>query len=219
MNAYHTLISCLCFFILYAYITESTRVVTLQYVYNVSIGENVTLSKPDNLSFQLHSWFCNNRASACNNPIMKLCEETAGNNKPNSYTRFQNNCHPPTFTCNTTGLYLYNVQETDPTTYTLTQRAGNGNITDRNTTYIIHFITSTTPPPLQTTYAIYLQPVAQTHATTNYSYITITLTVITLILFMLGAGYLKHRRSLKHYKQNTHKCTSLGESRYPESSI
>ncbi|AEQ32088.1 hypothetical protein KM472_gp011 [Cynomolgus macaque cytomegalovirus strain Ottawa] len=213
MNVYHTLISCLCFFILYAYITESTRVVTLQYVYNVSIGENVTLSKPDNLSFQLHSWFCSSRINACNNPIMKLCEETAGDSKPKSYTNFPNICHPPTFTCNITGLYLYNVQDTDPTPYTLTQRAGKGNIKDRNTTYIIHFITSTNPPPqLRTTHPSYLQAVAQIHANTNYSHVTITLTVIALILLMLGAGYLKHRRSLKHH---THKHVSLDETRYP----
>ncbi|QQL10155.1 Ja08 [Japanese cytomegalovirus] len=217
MNEYNTLVSCF-YFLLYAYIAAFTHTVTLRYVYNVSIGENITLSKPDNLSFQLHHWFCERTSNTCSKQMIQLCQQTASDNEAQSH-KAPKNCFPPTFTCNTTGLYLYNFQDTDPTNYILIQRSGSDNVKDRNTTYIINLLSIThTPPPLLTTHSNYFQPVAQTHANTSYNNITITLTVITLALFISGAGYLKHRKSSKHHK-HTHKCMSLDESTYPESSI
>ncbi|QXV50380.1 membrane protein RL11E [macacine betaherpesvirus 3] len=158
-------------------------------------GNNVTLVKPDNASFQLEQWFFQSRLNdIC--PNTQLCNQFPKDIR--TYEPKPPYCMPLTFMCNRTGLYLQNVRTTVPVTYFLIQQGGLSELPYRNITYNILF--STPPPHLSSItpynsqqHSVSLTSISQPYAN-NHIYIVI---VFVVTMFCIGLGYLHYRKPLQ----------------------
>ncbi|QQL10156.1 Ja08.1 [Japanese cytomegalovirus] len=167
-------------------------------------GNNVTLLKPDNASFQLQQWFFKPHIKdGCDNT--QLCDQFP--NDIHTHNPYPPYCMPLKFMCNGTSLYLHNVRPTAPVQYFLVQQGGVSTLPYRNITYNILFyipphsssVTHShpvTPHTFQQQYvSISLTAISQTY-TNNHIYIVIVLIFIVTI-FCIGLGYLHYRKPLQ----------------------
>ncbi|AEV80359.1 protein RL11E [Cercopithecine betaherpesvirus 5] len=165
-------------------------------------GGNITLEKPDNLTFQQHLWYY---VSSGNNHCNKLlCNKT----------KTENSCHTTVgqFICDNDKLCLFYVPNNGkPLVYLLVQQGGPINITTRNITYILTVIDSTSLAPtlaLPSSTTLYIAPSSigpvDQHYTgaKNAAIIVPILLCIGAILTLLGYQYYRSttkRRSKHNY--------------------
>ncbi|QQL09641.1 RL11 Family [Baboon cytomegalovirus] len=152
-------------------------------------GGNVSLLTPDNIPFQLQRWYAENPQDQ-NCPTAELCRQS--HNDLVELTLFNYKCpQSDHYTCNETGLYLYDISNTTAATYILSQYNGNGSkhIDMRNITHNVIIVDS---PPLSSV------PIA-TKYSHNKSKTIIVLVVLCVIVTLMIAGCLCYRTKTQRF--------------------
>ncbi len=150
---------------------------------------NVSLLTPDNIPFQFQTWFAKNPQDQ-NCPTAQLCKQS--HKDLVELTRFDNKCpQSDHYTCNDTGLYLYDISNTTAATYILSQYNGNDSkhIDIRNITHNVIIVNSIPPSSV----------LVATKYTDTKNRTIIVLVVICAIVTLMIAGCLCYRTKTQRF--------------------
>ncbi|QQL09816.1 RL11 Family [Baboon cytomegalovirus] len=171
----------------------------------VTVGSNVTLELPDNVTFMSHVYYVKPlQGGLCSHTLKRLCN--VGQNMQKRDYRAQHQCMPTNYTCTNVHLRIYNILDYGPTTYLLMQQ-GNLNGTKRNTTYHIRVISSTPSPSHQKhlTTPLSVVPIVDKYTNTKHTTIIIPIVLGVIAITLMITGYLYYRIKRKNRFRKDHR--------------